>query len=104
LFITPTRRAPNPLGETPLALVSVVDPELGSAEPTERLRAYFGLTRTEARVAAELVAGLDAREIADRLGMALNTTRLHIAHLLSKSGTNRQGEFIALASRLRRPT
>lgn len=87
------------MGGDPLVLLSVIDPELGEAAPEERLRAYFGLSPAEAHVAAELIAGYDIREIADRLGRSIHTVGVQIARIHEKTATSRQGESIAVMIR-----
>jgi DNA-binding CsgD family transcriptional regulator len=99
LLAIPTNGGADPQGGAPLVLLSVVDPELGEAVPEERLRAYFGFSPAEAHVAAELMAGYDPREIADRLGRSINTVRVQIARILEKTDTSRQSESVALMMR-----
>jgi DNA-binding CsgD family transcriptional regulator len=99
LQATPTRERPGHMTVGPLVLLSVIDPELGEVVPAERLRAYFGLSPAEARVAAELIAGYDVREIADRLGRSTHTLRVQIARIHEKTATSRQSESIAVMMR-----
>jgi DNA-binding CsgD family transcriptional regulator len=99
LLATPTRGASGHMAGAPLVLLSVVDPELGQAVPEDRLRAFFGLSPAEAHVAAELIAGYDIREIADRLGRSTHTVRLQAARIREKTETNRQAESIAVMMR-----
>jgi DNA-binding CsgD family transcriptional regulator len=100
LLATPTRGAAEPLAGNPLILLSVVDPELGQATPEERLRAYFKLSPAEARIAAEMLAGFNAREIADRLGRSIHTVRLQIARVRESTASRRQGEAVAVMLRV----
>jgi DNA-binding CsgD family transcriptional regulator len=99
LLATPARSSGDLPGWSPLVLVSVVDPELGEQDPEARLRAYFGFTPAEARVAAELAAGYDAHEIAERLSRSVNTVRAQIARIREKTETGRQTELVALMVR-----
>jgi DNA-binding CsgD family transcriptional regulator/PAS domain-containing protein len=99
LLATPVRGGLDPMGGEPLALVSVTDPEHGGAVPEARLQAYFGFTAAEARVAAELIAGYDGREIADRLARSIHTVRVQIARIHEKTETHRQTEAVALMMR-----
>lgn len=83
------------------ALVVVIDAELDNTSyAPEPLRQCFGLTDTEARVAALLAAGLDLTEIADRLHVARSTIRTHLQHVFDKTNTSRQAELAVLAARL----
>lgn len=82
----------------PMALVFLRDPE----HPTlsaQRLCDLFGLTRTEAAIAVDLGGGRALEDIARRHGVGLATVRSHLKRILSKTGTNRQGEVIALIGR-----
>jgi len=99
LLATPARRSADAPGWSPLVLVSVVDPELVEPDPEERLRAYFGFTPAEARVAAELAAGYDAQEIAERLNRSVHTVRAQISRIREKTETGRQTELVALMVR-----
>ncbi|MBS7538096.1 helix-turn-helix domain-containing protein [Ancylobacter lacus] len=82
----------------PLALVFLKDPERPSLHH-DRLRELFGLTPTEAAIAAELGAGRSAEEIASRQGIGLGTVRWHLKNILAKTGTRRQAEAAALLAR-----
>lgn len=69
--------------------------------PTERLLAQsFGLTPSEASLAASLMAGIPLAEHARRRRIAMPTVRTHLAHLLRKTGTRRQAELVAKLGRL----
>lgn len=56
----------------------------------------FGLTPTEARVAAALTGGTRPADIAARLGVSQTTIAFHMRNLFQKTGTNRQSDLIAL--------
>jgi DNA-binding CsgD family transcriptional regulator len=64
------------------------------------LREAFALTPAEARVAARLAAGESLDNAADALGIARETARRHLKAVFGKTGTGRQGELVALLSRL----
>lgn len=57
------------------------------------------LTGREADVLALLASGKNATEIADELFLSLNTSRNHIAAILSKLGARSQLEAVVLAAR-----
>ncbi|MGB3627607.1 MAG: helix-turn-helix transcriptional regulator [Henriciella sp.] len=67
--------------------------------------AVFGLTRAEADIASELMAGQSLADIATARGIAISTARTHLARLFSKTGTTRQPELVLALSDLleRRP-
>lgn len=56
----------------------------------------FGLTSTEARVAAGLACGMSTAELALRFGVQPNTIRTHLKRALAKSGSRRQSELVVL--------
>ena len=85
----------------PAALVLIRDPDAADAagaQPAALMR-LFGLTRAEARLTAALADGKSVEEIALENGTTLNTTRTHLKSVLSKTGTSRQGELVALVLR-----
>jgi DNA-binding CsgD family transcriptional regulator len=55
----------------------------------------YRITPAEWRVALYLIEGWTAAQIADVLHLSLATVRSHISALLSKSGTQRQAQFVA---------
>jgi DNA-binding CsgD family transcriptional regulator/PAS domain-containing protein len=99
LAVAPLIQAGQTLFATaqPLALVFLRDPE--RALNVAHLRALFGMTATEAAIAAELAAGRAPEEIAERHGIGLGTARWHLKRILLKTGTRRQGEAVALLAR-----
>ena len=60
------------------------------------IRKLYGLTPTEARVAAALADGLDLKQVAARFGMKVTTARAHLAALFEKTGTRRQAGLVRL--------
>ena len=76
-------------------LVLLTDPEPRLDVAPETLRAYFGFTAAEARVAAELLAGTKTPAIVRRLGVTSNTLRVHVRHILEKTGTSSRTELVA---------
>lgn len=77
------------------ALAELYSKRLDVPVDRKKLRALFNCTETESRVAVNLMHGLDAKEIAEREGISLNTTRQHIKSLLAKNGFHRQVELVA---------
>src|SRR5579871_5045302 len=71
-------------------------------EPRPRLRPLGGeLTAREWEVLDLLMEGESTIAIAQRLGLALETVRSHIKHVLRKLGVGTRGEAVAIAQRLR---
>ncbi len=83
--------------ERPAVLVFMRDPETPLA--VERLRELFGLTHTEARVAAALGQGQSIESIATAMGIGLATVRTHVKRILAKTATHRQAQAVALLAR-----
>jgi DNA-binding CsgD family transcriptional regulator/PAS domain-containing protein len=82
------------LGGRPVAILCVSDPERKAAPPTEELRRRFGLTRAQAALAIEILAGDGIQAAADRLSIARATARTHLAQVFEKTGTQRQSELV----------
>src|SRR5437588_6481204 len=78
------------------ACVIFSDPELRADPDQGFLRSLFGLTGAEAKVAALLVQGYDARRIGERLAVSFNTARTHVKRVFEKTNTRRQSELVHL--------
>lgn len=65
-----------------------------------RLRSIFGLTPTEARLAALVGGGEDLHKASEELKIARTTARVHLKKVFAKTDTNRQAELVALVSRV----
>lgn len=71
-------------------------------EPRPRLRPLGGeLTAREWEVLDLLIDGESTAAIAQTLGLALETVRSHVKHVLRKLGVGSRGEAVAIAQRLR---
>jgi DNA-binding CsgD family transcriptional regulator len=73
----------------------------GEAEQVAMLRQAFQLTPSEARISLCLAGGKSLEEVAQEMAIAQETARSHLKSVFRKTGTHRQGELIALVSRLR---
>jgi DNA-binding CsgD family transcriptional regulator len=85
------------------ALLVVTDAERRPPVPEDLLRAAFGLTPAEARLACRLAAGARLEDAAGALGIARNTARNQLRAVLAKTGTRRQSQLVAMLARLARP-
>lgn len=77
-----------------VAAVFVSDPEERRAPDEEVIRRLYGLTRGEARLVLELLAGRSLGEAADELSISGNTARTHLKRVFAKMGVSRQSELI----------
>ncbi len=83
----------------PAVIVCINDPEADTQISEETLRALFGLTRAEARVAIATTRGGTARQVAATLGVSVHTVRNQLQSVLEKTGASRQSEMVALLMR-----
>lgn len=82
----------------PTALILITDLDQEREERKAGLGQRFGLTRTEATLAVELLEGGSRSDIADRMGISLATVRTHLTRLFDKTGVRRQTELVRLLS------
>lgn len=78
------------------AVLLVREPGCVAAPSAAHLRELYGLTATEARVAAALLEATSAREAAVRLGLGVATLRTHLHRIFAKTGTTGQAELVRL--------
>ncbi|MEZ5564124.1 MAG: helix-turn-helix transcriptional regulator [Gammaproteobacteria bacterium] len=70
-------------------------------KPTARvqpgiLQTQFGLSRAEARLAAELLAGETLAQAGITLCVSINTVRTQLRAIFAKTGTERQADLVRL--------
>ena len=94
----PLRGLPQLPGR-PTAAVFVSYPD-ASAQGKESLQKLFGLTPAEARLAELLVQGMDLAELREKLQLSRETVKSQLSSLFDKTGTHRQGQFVALCRAL----
>ena len=83
-------------GERPQVLATLFDPQQVSALDPFALANMFGLTPTEAKVAARLADGLSAGQIGDSLGTAQATVRSQVRQVIHKLGVTRAVDVVRL--------
>jgi DNA-binding CsgD family transcriptional regulator len=91
-----SRRYPVLSSLRPAVCIMISDPDSPRSLSSHRLRAIFGLTEAEARLAALLAAGEELRSAAAKLGITYGTARSRLAEIFQKTETRRQGELIKL--------
>ena len=82
------------------AVVVLVDLEAKIDLAECDLKAAFDLTTAEARFARRLLSGEGIDTVSDKLGIAYETSRRHLKSIFHKTGTDRQGQLVALLARL----
>ncbi len=80
----------------PLSIVYIGDDETHRVCHAELLRPLFGLTPTEARVAAEVANGLSLVEVARELSLGTGTVRWHVKRIMARSDAGRQAELVRM--------
>jgi DNA-binding CsgD family transcriptional regulator len=77
-----------------LVLLVITRPDRPVHHEPHDIAALFGLTLTEAALAASLAAGGSVSEFATARGVAEGTARLHLKRVLAKTGASRQSELV----------
>jgi DNA-binding CsgD family transcriptional regulator len=81
----------------PIAAVAFINDPVRPQRPAQQvLRALYGLTPAECRVALLLSDGHAPRKIANMVGVTDNTVRSQIKSIFAKTGVKRQVELIRL--------
>lgn len=99
VLAVPLRPRRRPLsGDTykPRVLLLIYDPAARPHIDALLVERLFGLTSTEALVAARLAEGLSSAQIAAERECSTATVRTHIKRILRKTHTNRQAELVQL--------
>jgi integral membrane sensor domain MASE1/DNA-binding CsgD family transcriptional regulator len=79
-----------------MAAIFVQDPIVMPPFPGEAFAELYGLTRSELRVLLAMAPGLSVKEAAAMLGLGETTTKTHLQHIHSKTGTSKQTELMHL--------
>ena len=82
------------------ALVILVDLEARPRPSEATVRAAFGLTEAESRLASHIAAGETVEDCAAKLNVAYETARNQLKAIFAKTNTHRQAELVALLTRL----
>jgi DNA-binding CsgD family transcriptional regulator len=80
----------------PAVCIMITDPDAQRPLPSQRVKAAFGLTEAEARLASLLASGAELRSAAAELKITYGTARARLAEIFQKTETRRQGELIKL--------
>jgi DNA-binding CsgD family transcriptional regulator len=77
-----------------LVMLAITRPDCPVRHDPQDLARLFGLTLTEATLAASLATGASVSEFAAARGVAEGTARLHLKRVLAKTGASRQSELV----------
>jgi DNA-binding CsgD family transcriptional regulator len=92
----------RPEGEAAGRVVLFIqDRDLAELRAARLLKMRFKLTPAESRVAVRVLSGRGSEEIAQRLGVSLETIKSHLRSVYRKSGTSSKAEFVAAVSGFR---
>lgn len=80
----------------PAGIMFVSDPDRMPELPPMRLSRLYGLTPAEARLAQQLAAGRELRDIAAASQRTMNTVRTQLKQVFHKTGTTRQAQLVRL--------
>ena len=84
-------------------LVQIVDPAAKTARQAQHLGRMFGLTEAETRVAAMIGSGLTQPEIANLLGVSVNTVKTHTSRCFAKTDVRTQAAHARLIAAIPLP-
>jgi DNA-binding CsgD family transcriptional regulator len=84
------------------AIVIFVDPEERRNASEALLQSGFGLTQTEAKLAARLATGASLDDVSHEFLISKQTGRTHLKRIFAKMGIGRQSELVALLSSMAR--
>ena len=101
--VTPAQTIVRDAALTPFVSWATLTPYAPVDHAPERARqlaVVFGLSPSEARVAAQIGGAKTIETAAASLGCATGTVRNHLKSIFSKIGVSRQAELVAILSRL----
>lgn len=81
--------------DSPSAVLFINEGEGSPVRLELHLAKHYGLTSTEARLAAMLLKGLSLSDSADQMEISMNTVRTHLKRIFTKTNTCRQGQLVA---------
>ena len=92
----------NALPNTQQAMVIIQDTHTNHMAWYDRLQARFQLTPRECQCTMLLTDGYSMAEIADRMGISMQTLRQHLKHAFNKTGTHKQHELVGIVLQMQR--
>jgi DNA-binding CsgD family transcriptional regulator/PAS domain-containing protein len=82
------------------AAILISNPDQPSSPDPAVLRATFGLTGAESRLAVAICSGLSLADAAESLTITRETAKSYLKQVFAKTGTSRQAELVAVIGRL----
>lgn len=82
------------------AMIVLIDPDAGPRPLEATLRSVFHLSEAEARLGTQLASGESLETVAERLGIAKETSRTQLKSIFAKTGVHRQAELVAVMATL----
>jgi DNA-binding CsgD family transcriptional regulator len=98
--VFPVVRSAGDLFGKASAMLVFVDPTRKPRSPSSILTAAFRLTPMETRIALGLARGDELRRVADLHSISLETARVHLKSVFSKTNTHSQVALVRLLGRL----
>ena len=86
--------------ETLWAILYLRDSGVSQLPSHEDLRAWFGLTKAEARLACAIASGTTSQKYSSDQGLSLNTVKTQFQSILDKTRVHRQVDLVRLLSSL----
>ncbi len=86
---------PNSALGDDVAVVLLTVPDADQSVAADRIRRLYKLTGAEAELIRLMAEGFTLEEISRERGVTISTTRTHLKHVFSKTGTARQSELVA---------
>lgn len=96
LHLMPVRRMAQDIFGRGLAILVATKPGTQGPPDMRVLSGLFDLTATEGKVARALARGLSIDKISASHNVKTETVRSHVKRILTKTGTSRQSELVAL--------
>ena len=82
------------MGHSESVLLFVRDIDRHPVPSEDVLRRLFDFSGSEAKLAHGLASGQDLKEVAETMGVTIQTARTYLKNLFGKTGTNRQAELV----------
>ena len=82
------------------AVLLLIDPDTHYLPLESALRAYFGFSAAEARLARDLASGEALEDVAKHLCISKHTARVQLKAIFAKANVHRQAELVALLAQL----